>query len=243
MQQLARPNSYNKCNHMNFKKIFNRITTISSLATSETQKLLVLLLSMDAVFIILHIVYRLGFSADPFFSIEKDRGHAEFYQYTKELWACLLFVILAVRKPRLLYISWALLFFYLLLDDSMQVHETAGRAISEYFNFQPMFRLRPLDFGEMIVSAVSGTILFGLIAFSSLKSDTAERRVSVHMFFLILFLVFFGILIDMIHVASPGGHGILGLIEDGGEMVIMSVLLGYIFNLRRKMGKEVNAAD
>ena len=219
------------------------ISTINALATRETQKLVLLFLSMDVVFILLHIAFKSNFINVPLISIERDRGYPEVYQYMKEIWACMLLMILATRRPRLLYISWAVLFFYLLLDDSMQIHEDVGNAISQYLNFQPMLGLRAKDFGEIIVSAISGSIIFGFIGFASLKSDATERKRSMHLFILILLLAFFGIFVDMVHIASPGGDDIWALVEDGGEMIIMSLLLGYIFSLKRNTGKEGDPAN
>ncbi len=48
----------------------------------------------------------------------------------------------------------------------------------------------------------------------------------------ILLLAFFGVFFDMVHVAIPWGESLWGIIEDGGEMLTMSIIVWYVFNLK-----------
>ncbi len=201
--------------------------------SKEAQKVLVLLFTIDALFIILDVALRLGFHGNRHLSIEMDRGHPEVFQYIKEIWICMLLLIASTKQTRLLYFSWAVLFFYLLIDDSMQVHENGGRILSGYFEFKPMLHLRATDFGELIVSCFFGSGILALIAFSYFKSEPTEKRISVHIFALTMFLAVFGVLVDMLHIAIPWGTNIFGVIEDGGEMLIMSALVVYVFDLQK----------
>ena len=54
-------------------------------------------------------------------------------------------------------------------------------------------------------------------------------------------LVLFGVVVDMIHVAIHWGDAFWAMLEDGGEMVIMSVLLWVVFNLDRPQRAPENA--
>ena len=49
-----------------------------------SNKLLILLLLADLVFIIIHGLYRMNLVSNSLFSIERDFGYAEVYQYIKE---------------------------------------------------------------------------------------------------------------------------------------------------------------
>jgi hypothetical protein len=51
----------------------------------------------------------------------QERGYSEIFQYIKEYWIALLLGALAVRQRSVLYLGWSLLFFYLLLDDSLTI--------------------------------------------------------------------------------------------------------------------------
>jgi hypothetical protein len=62
----------------------------------ESDKLLLLLISTDLLFVLLHIMH----THSPFFNhrywnIAIDRGFAESFQYVKEFWIVLMFFILA----------------------------------------------------------------------------------------------------------------------------------------------------
>jgi hypothetical protein len=93
----------------------------------EADKLLILLITTDLLFVAFHIFHvfhtSIGLFYDVNFSLQQEQGFAEVFQYLKEYWATLLLVILAVRTKNLLYVSWALLFGYFLVDDSFGVHE------------------------------------------------------------------------------------------------------------------------
>ena len=144
---------------MNIKESLTRIKNTIDPVSKETQKLIVLLLAADMVFVVLHIIFKLGFTTDALFLVEMDWGYAEVYQYIKELWACILLLMLAAsaaRRPRLLYFAWAMLFMYLLLDDSLQLHERVGRKVSYFFNFQPPpIQHRPHTFPESFTPATN----------------------------------------------------------------------------------------
>lgn len=194
-------------------------------------KLLKLLLLADLAFICIHCFYRFGILSNPLFSIEQDMAYPEIYQYIKEFWIVVLLLILANNRRHIIYLSWSLLFIYLLLDDSLAIHETFGEYLVKYFEFKPMFELRAQDYGELCVSMLFGLLLFTFIGVSYFFSDNLEKKISKHLFILIVLLAFFGVLVDMLHVAIHWRTTLWGLIEDGGEMIIMSVIVWYIFGL------------
>jgi hypothetical protein len=198
----------------------------------KSTKFLFLLLIVDLVFILVHGVYKMNLVSNPLFSIERDFGYAEVYQYIKEFWIVVLLFIVAIKRSRIIYFAWSSLFIYLLLDDSLQIHENFGGYLVNYFDFQPMFHLRAQDFGELSVSMLFGFLLFTFIGTSYLFSDTISKQISKYLFILVVSLAFFGVLVDMLHIAIPWGKSIWGLIEDGGEMLIMSIIVWYVFDLK-----------
>jgi hypothetical protein len=198
----------------------------------ETTKFLFLLLIADLSFMLIHIVYKMDLISNSLFSIEKDHGYAEVYQYIKEFWIVVLLFITAIKRTHIIYFAWSSLFMYLLLDDSLQIHEKFGSYVVNYFNYQPMFSLRAQDFGELSVSMLFGFLLFTFIGISYLLSDHIAKKISKHLFILVMSLAFFGVLVDMLHIAIPWGKSIFGLIEDGGEMLIMSIIVWYTFDLK-----------
>jgi hypothetical protein len=201
----------------------------------EKDKLMILLLITDFVLIILHILnLYTGILNNRLYLLTRDRGYAEFFQYTKELWIAVLFLILGIKKKQGIFYVFSLLFIYLLIDDSFEIHENLGRLIAEIFNFQPWLGLRAVDFGELIVSAVFGLLfLTALILFFTL-SDTITRRITLYMIIFFGFLAFFGVIMDMVAVMvdQRGTTRVLETIEESGEMLVMSVITWFVYSLR-----------
>jgi len=197
----------------------------------NTTKLLVLLLFADCVFILLHIPYTMQILTDPLFSISRELGYAEVYQYIKIYWIVLLLLYIVAKQKRLIYFAWCVLFLYLLIDDTLRVHETMGRHLAHYFGYQPAFGLRAQDFGELSVSFFFGTLLFTFLAIAYLYSDNKGKERSKHLLGLIILLAIFGVAMDMIHSMASWGSSLWGLIEDGGEMLVISIIVCYVFNI------------
>jgi len=163
-------------------------------------------------------------------------GYGGLFQYVKELWVVMLLLFLARRKPRFLYITWSLLFLCLMLDDCLQVHEKWGHFLARYVNFRPPFGLRAQDLGELAVCISYGVPLVASVWVTGRRSGTAARKISKHLLVMIGLLTFFGLGIDMVHIMvehsllSPMSP-ILGVVEDGGEMIVMSLISWYVFRL------------
>ncbi|WP_200246113.1 hypothetical protein [Lamprobacter modestohalophilus] len=205
----------------------------------KSNRFLLLFLLADLVFILIHIGFNLGLVTSPLFSIEEDLGYAEVYQYIKEYWIVLLLLTLAIGRGRFIYFAWSLLFAYLLFDDSLQIHERLGGYVADALQFLPILQLRPQDLGELVVSLLFGTLLFGTIGIAYLHADHIARQASKHLFALVLLLAFFGVVVDMLHIAIRWGEPFWLLIEDGGEMLIMSVIAWYVFQLGFEPKREL----
>jgi hypothetical protein len=202
--------------------------------------LLFLLLSVDFAFIVLHIMNKATRILNPqLFSIEKDNTYPEFYQYIKFLWIIILFsyVLKSTKHPS--YISWILTFVYFLCDDALKIHEMIGGYIAKSFDFHPPLNLRLQDFGELTVSATIGALLLAIFVGAYLHGSQTFKKVSKDMLLFIAALVFFGVFVDMVHIAIELGPVVrfgLGITEDGGEMVVVSLILWYVFLLAIRDG-------
>src|SRR5688572_8006440 len=130
------------------------------------QPLLLLLLTADLVFIFVHVW--LSSKGDVPWDLHLGRtgSYAEKFQYLKWLAATLLCAFAFVRWRDALYLAWAALFFYLLLDDSLEIHERLSPLVAEVLERGPAYGLRAKDFGEIVVSLGAAALLLGLIALS-----------------------------------------------------------------------------
>ena len=202
---------------------------------------LLLLLSADAVFVVVHIIHELWpfyLAYDMLYSLGTDRGYAEIFQYVKTYWIVIMFAILWRRTGEPVYGAWMLLYTYLLCDDVFQIHEHGGNIISSLLGYQGAFGLRAKDFGELTVSGIAGVTFLLLLGVTFLRSTRKARDVSKDLILLLGALVFCGVVVDMLHQAAGGRYTvlILGIFEDGGEMVAMSATCWYVLNLVERRG-------
>lgn len=202
-------------------------------------RILYLFLATDLVFISLHLIHIYsGVAPNPSFSLETDGGYAEIFQYIKEYWIALVLGFLALRKHSATYLGWSLLFFYILLDDSLQLHEKLGYRLSQQFHFFSGFNLRAEDFGELIISGSVGLFFLIFIATAYRYSDSLSRKISRYLIRMLFALAVCGIVFDMMHTALNFRilRTILALLEDGGEMIVMSVIASFVFFLPERIG-------
>ncbi len=216
---------------MDFKQVYANIRAFFK----EKKSLLFILISTDLIFIALHILYVYGIiDGNSNFSLEKDFGYSEIFQYIKEYWSFLLLFLVFMDKRKLTYLIWSAFFLYLLLDDFLCIHESVGEYLANYFNIQPKFNLRAVDFGEILVSFLVGLVFVILFLFTYIKEKIEEKIMTRNLVVLVFALAFFGVFIDLLHIALPFGENKLAVIEDGGEMFVMSIIIWCIFNLKYK---------
>ena len=148
-----------------------------------------------------------------------------------------------------MYGAWAFVYCIVLLDDSLQIHERFGRLLIANFDLPIIFNLREQDTGEIITW--TGLALPILISFYYGLSRSTQSHRSVGKLFAILFstLLFFAIGADMIHSAfkqeffyiEPGSVSVLyraisfmlGVLEDGGGMLVLSFTLAFAVTVHR----------
>ena len=194
--------------------------------------LLALFVGTDLVFMALHPLHSWsGFFTDPRFALTQDRGFAETFQYLKEGWIAAILLSFWFRTPGLLYASWALLFGYLLVDDLFAVHERLGAVIGGRFGLPRLFSLRPQDIGEVLVSGSAAAVFSLVIGVGHHRADPPARSISRSLLAGVVILALFGVVLDTIHamVSHPIGQIALDVLEDGGEMLTMSVIVWFVF--------------
>lgn len=219
---------------------------VSSLKTSSN--LLLLLLAIDFGFIFLHIYNSVLIPDEQFndlFSLVQDSSLSEYFQYLKWLIIAILFIVISIKQSSLTYIAWTLLFLYLLFDDSLELHEKYGADFIQYINSTPPMGLRKQDVGELIVTAIAGGLLFTILAWAYLKGSEIFKNVTKEMLILIAILALFGVVIDMlgqtfgsmldsINASKRLFDFLYGILEDGGEMFIGSIMLWYTYIVSRE---------
>lgn len=218
---------------MSMKLLLASRKIFSPLHEPGASSLLLMIVAADLLFVALHmLLFRSSLFSNPLLNIEMDKGYAELFQYLKFLWIIILLGSISLKEKAVGYFSWVMLFAYFLLDDALGFHELAGYRIGAFFKFAPPFGLRPDDIGELVVSAGAGLVILPLVAAAYLRGSQAFKRFSQDLMLLVLVLVFFGVVVDMVHMALHEYRTTafyLGVLEDGGEMLSLSLILWYLF--------------
>jgi hypothetical protein len=215
---------------------------------NKALKFLTFLLMGDLFYISLHLIHKLARHFDLFtvirsndvFALYYDLSLGESYQYLKEYWIILIFLWLIFRNNQRQYIGWASLFFYLLLDDMLGFHEGLATFALRAMNFDPFHvivgELRYQDYGELGVSVFFGIIFLSMIGFSYLRGNREVRNTFHYLLGGLMVIVFFGVVNDFANrIFTEDNNKILyelsRLIEDGGEMLGMSIMGWYVYTL------------
>jgi hypothetical protein len=229
--------------HLQSTPAAERDKSVSGQNGSETgnlhrvKKLLALLLSIDLLLLILAIVYHFPsppeLFTNPVFSLETEGGLGELFQHFKELLIVSLLFAYAIKNREPAIFIWGLILFYLGLDDSFQFHEKLGAKIDNYFQLPSIFHLRPVDLGELIYAVSVGVPLSLLAAASLVIRSGVPRKTILTLASLVALFIFFGVVMDMVAIIANDFNDIaeisLSLLEDFGEMVTMSIILGYTY--------------
>jgi hypothetical protein len=211
-------------------------------AFGPTVTLLVLLVVVDFVFIAVHALHVWSpWFAGGHFSMENYNGLASIYQYIKQAWlaGCLALAFLQTRSK--VFAGWTLLFAFLLLDDALELHERVGAILAASLNFPAVLGLRPADLGEVSVAAAIGCLALALVAITFRHGGSQSRELSADLMCLLAALALFGVFFDMLHTITyfkaPSVAEFFALIEDGGEMLVVSVITAYTFDLTSNAGR------
>jgi hypothetical protein len=183
-------------------------------------------------------------------SIERDRGYPELFGYALLGIAVVGLLVLGRLRCRPSLYAWAATFALVLLDDEMMIHERGGRIVVRLLGSPAeIFGLRAQDLGELVVWG--GLAVLPLLAVVVLyrRSDRIGRELDHALAFLLGALVLFGVVVDQLHSMFLDGIPVIGpvtgAIEDGGELVVLSVLAAFVVGLlgRRVQRSRTAAPD
>lgn len=207
---------------------------ISKLWGSSTG-LLLALLGLDMAFIVVYAALSFtGGDEHNRFSLGKDGGYPEVFQYVKLLLIATGLAVLARFAREWGFLLWSLLFLYLFLDDALQIHERTGEYAHARWGAAGDERRDVQQAMEIGFSLLVGFGLFALMIPTYLRGSAFLRKASRGLAALLAGLAAFGLGMDTVHTLSEGGwlwKGVLGAFEEGGEMMCLSLCLAYVAHL------------
>lgn len=195
--------------------------------------LLFVLAAIDFIFMGLHAMKSLGYITDPNFSVTQSWGYPEIFQYLKAGFVAACFFWLGANYKRPQFYSWGVVFLYVLLDDSIEVHEYLGYHAGTFLENAGISGGKTL--GELVVFGLLGLMVFTPLFYFYIRSRHRELKIMTQdLFMLFVAMLFFGIGVDVLHDMAETGtvlNGVLGLVEDGGEMLVMSIITWYTWTM------------
>ena len=141
--------------------------------------------------------------------------------YFKEAICVGMLGIMAWRTRSILF--GALTFFVaaVLADDSLRFHEVIGRHVAAAGVYKPL--------AELVASMIYGVIPAIVLLLAWLREGEARRRDSLPIVAALALLLFFAVIVDVIrqltHKIITDGEKIAALIEDGGELLSLTLLV------------------
>ena len=175
--------------------------------------------------------------------INQDRGLAETWGYVQTGLAAVLLVAVSRRVHEPLSLAWAGVLFLVLLDDAFFLHERMGEWAAETWDLPVTGGLREIDIGELGAWALMGVLALTALLLAARATGQQERRASLPLFAAFLALIFFAVVLDMVHQAvGAGGARLLGVeldpalrfVEALGELLAMTgILLTVLLRVRR----------
>lgn len=169
--------------------------------------LLGLFVALDLLFILLHLGHAAAWQrgdwshwlADGRWHIGGEAGVAEAAQTLKLLGAVALLGALYARRRCASAAAWGAVFTFVLLDDTLELHERWGAALAATLRLQNVWGVRAQDLGEVAVWAAAGLLLLALVLAAYRRAGPRERAWSRHLAAFLALLVLFGGVLDVLH--------------------------------------------
>jgi len=204
-------------------------------------RLLFSLLVVDALFIFFHILkYSTGYVSSYLFDIDQNKGYAEIYQSIKELWIVMILFYFALKRRKAIYWAWIIIFSVLLLNDVMIYHENIAGNLSDYlFSAHELRKVRE-KLGEIVVYAAIGFPLLLFMRAVHSRADQDDKDISGKLTRLFIILMIFVVFVDLVYFGVQLFvdwdvllYGLVA-IEEAGEMIMISIIYGFLFSLSLK---------
>lgn len=222
----------------------------------------VVLISIDIVFLLIDLTRRFAyyfhgkiyFFSSEMFSISEDMGYPEIYTYFKTILIVIILCHSCFRFRDAIYGSWAFVYLIVLLVDTFPLHERLGVVLQLKFGLPSVLGLEGDHIGEIMVWVALGLPIAGALCYGFSRSRGIHKIVGQMFGVFFFLLVFFAMGMDMLHnivqhvlnansdsvgAVMQGAIILLEVLEDGGEMVTLSVTCAFTIVVGRHIVTQV----
>jgi hypothetical protein len=162
--------------------------------------------------------------------IGTDWSVSEFLNNGKWLAITLLLLLLWYRTRMTTAAGYSVVFAVILVNEVLHLHGKGGTAIAAWLSIGGLAGFRGQDLGELIFWAGLGVAIIFAVGLSHWAAGMDGRRIGRVLLLFVGALVTFAVGIDMLHSSLSWrfrAKPIVGLIEDGGEMITGSLCLAW----------------
>jgi hypothetical protein len=192
---------------------------VNALLRLRTAALLAAFTLADLLAGFLNALHEKGHLPSRFFRLARDRGFAELIQYGKFVLVILMLMQWNRRRRSTLLAAWVLLFSVMLVDDAVGLHEAIGGALMRVIEIPDWGGVRIKDLAEFGSFAfVEGSVCL-YVLFRHIQAPADLRAYSWGLALALAPLLLIGVLLDILPFHT---------LEQPGEMVAMSILLGFV---------------
>jgi hypothetical protein len=174
----------------------------------------------------------------PDFQVTVEGGYPELFNYLQLTVVAWLMLHVFVRTRQAVYAASGIIFLIALAEDALGLHERVGVYAAEIDIPAPSLLGAP-HFAELLHFLVVGALFIVLLVYGLAASSAEDRKIGALFTLLIFILGFFVAVVDAVHImligVFAGSHFLLGVIEDGGEMLTVAVALSAALLLFRHL--------
>ena len=206
-----------------------------------SRRLILGLLVCDVLLIAMHTVRGYAFWAeigppwlqDRRFNMNFERSYGEFFEYSKALLAAGLAMLTYFRLRQAIYIATACVLLIVLLDNALAGHENGGRFLSVALGLPAVGTGGAHETGELVFFLIEGVCILALFTVGLVRSEASHLGIGLVYVILVGLLGSLAVGLDALDSMLFGSAFFVQqvgiIIEDGGELVILTLLLGANF--------------
>jgi hypothetical protein len=170
--------------------------------------------------------------------VTTEGGYPEIFNYLQLAVLAWLMLHVFVRTRQAIYAALGVLFLLALGEDALQLHERVGRYAASIDLPAPP-SLGAMHFGELLHWLGIGTLSVVALVYGLVASSAEDRKVGAVFVSLIFMLGFFAAVLDATNIVLRdrffGAGFVLGIAEDGGEMLTIALAVGAAVLLYRHL--------
>ncbi|MEI4488242.1 hypothetical protein V8J36_18770 [Frigidibacter sp. MR17.14] len=165
-------------------------------------RVLLILLSVDALFVALHLVLRalqvfdLVEGVPPSLSLFGDYGPSERFNHVKWLAVAGMLLLMFRRDRTPVHLVLGLMFLLVFADDALMLHERGSSALLRIWPSVPSFGLNPHTASELYVWAAMGSVVGPALLWALLRTDRGGWKTLRYVGIGFIGLVFSAVVID-----------------------------------------------